>query len=474
MKNIRFIIALIVSVPLLVGCDDFFNLKPSDAIPTEDALNTVADAQMIMNGVYSGFKSSDSYGTALTIYPALMTDAALATTFFTNQHGNAYAWKLYPGSSEVAGMWMTSYAAIYNATFIINNIDGVEGSEDKIKQIKGEAYVARALLHYNLVRLFGKAYSQADDDDLGVPYVTENKVAQPKRNTVKEVYNYIIDDIEMAINHLPSIYDQTYFSLEFAYGLMARVALDMEDYYPAVDYASKVIDSSIFYLSSGFNYINMYVHDAGSEIIWKVGYTPTDAGAAPGYNFYNRNGPTQLPSPDYIPAQWWLDELAEYNDIRKNNIVYTQTGFGWNGLLLQKYPTNPSFDQQGLNMPKPMRLAEMYLIRAEAYAFLNNDDEAADDMETLMAYRIDPAPVVEQKGDALKALIEKERRKELMFEGFHWFDLKRKGLGFKREPQPNTNVANDLEIPADDFRWQWPIPTVELNGNENIEQNEGY
>lgn len=474
MKNIKFIIVFILSVPLLVGCEDFFNLKPSDAIPESEALKTVADAQMIMNGVYSGFKGGSSYGTALTIYPALMTDAAFATTFYSNQHGNAYAWRLNPGSSEVAGLWTGSYAAIYNATYLINNIDNVEGNADDIKYLKGQAYIARALLQYDLVRVFGKAYSQASDTDLGVPYVTENKVSEPNRNTVKEVYEYIIDDIEMAFEHLPLIYNQTFFSLEFAYGLMARVALDMEDYHAAVDYTTRLIDNQKFYLAYGQDYLNMYRRDEGGEIIWKVGYTPTDFGAAPGYNFFNRNGPTQLPSPDYIPAQWWLDELAENNDIRKTNVVLAQTGFGWEGLLLNKYPTNPAFDQQGLNMPKPMRLAEMYLIRAEANAYLNNDDLAAEDMEMLMSYRIDPAPVVQQVGDALKELIAKERRKELMFEGFYWYDLKRKGLGFKRVPQPNTNVANDLEIRPDDFRWQWPIPTVELNGNTNIKQNEGY
>lgn len=474
MEKIKFIIVFVLCIPIFVACDDFFELTPHNAIPTEEALTTDADAQMIMNGIYAIFMGGDSYGTALTIYPALMTDAALATTFYSNQHGNAYAWKLNPGTSEVASLWMNSYAAIYSTNFLINNIDGVSGDSTRISNLKGEAYIARALLHYNLVRLYGKAYSQASFDDLGVPYVTENKVASPKRNTVKDIYGFISDDIDMALKHLPDMWNNTFFSKEYAQGLMARVALDMQDYEKSILYSTHLIENSKYSLSDGDDYKNMFLRDEGTEIIWKVGYTLTDFGAAPGYNFFNRNGSNQLPSPDYIPAQWWVDLLSEYSDVRTNSYIYHQTGFGWAGDLLNKYPTNPIFDNQGLNMPKPMRLAEMYLIRSEAHAYLNEDELAQDDLETLMNNRLETERSINSEGEELKELIRKERLKELMFEGFYWFDLKRHGLGFKREPQPNTNVANDLEILPDDFRWQWPIPTVELNGNKNIEQNPGY
>nr|WP_319397989.1 RagB/SusD family nutrient uptake outer membrane protein [uncultured Carboxylicivirga sp.] len=474
MKNIKFIAILVLTIPFMVGCEDFFNLTPHDSIPKDEALQTTDDAQMLMNGVYATFMGSDSYGFGLTIFPALMTDAAFATTFYSNQYGNVYAWKLNPGTSEVGNMWAASYAAIYNATYLINNIDAVTGDSALISNLKGEAYIARALIHYNLVRLYGKAYSQADEKDLGIPYVTYNEVTNPERNTVKDVYTFILEDIEKAFEHIPSIYNNTFFSLEFAYGLRARVALDMEDYESAILYASKLIDDEMFALSNGRDYLDMFLEDEGTEIIWKVGYTLTDFGATPGYNFYNRNGSDELPSPDYIPGQWWIDLLTEREDIRAYHLQYTQTNFGWAGYLMFKYPTNPMFDQQGLNMPKPMRLAEMYLIRAEAYAYLNEDELAQADLMSLLENRIKTVSAINQVGDALKELIKTERKKELMFEGFYWFDLKRYGEGFVRVPQANTNVANDLEITPDDYRWQWPIPTIELNANKNIEQNPGY
>ncbi|MCG8581468.1 MAG: RagB/SusD family nutrient uptake outer membrane protein, partial [Bacteroidales bacterium] len=77
-------------------------------------------------------------------------------------------------------------------------------------------------------------------------------------------------------------------------------------------------------------------------------------------------------------------------------------------------------------------------------------------------------------GQELIDFIYDERNRELAFEGFYWFDLKRHGKGFERVPQENTYTANDLKIGADDYRWQWPIPISEINGNGNIKQNTGY
>nr|WP_321452247.1 RagB/SusD family nutrient uptake outer membrane protein [uncultured Carboxylicivirga sp.] len=476
MKNIQFIAILILSLGMFSGCVDF-NLKPYDGISVDEALRNETDAQTILNGVYTVFKGSESYGIGLSVFPALMTDAAFATTSYTNTYGDIYAWKLNPGLSEVANMWTSSYAAIYNANFIINGIDAIDGDSANLSRIKGEALTARALFHYNLVRMYGKAYSQAGDADLGIPFVTENKIQNPGRNTVKEVYDFIVADIKDAMALLPvEIYnDNTYFNLAFAQGLMARVALDMENYEDAVYYAAQVIGNSDYELASGQGFKDMFTNDRGTEIIWKVAYTVTDYGSAPGYYFYNRNGSNYSPSPDYIPADWWVNLILENDDVRAETFLnYDYTAWGWSGYLMYKYPTNPMFDQQGLNMPKPMRLAEMYLIRAEAYAYLNEDELAQDDLTSLLENRIKTVSAINQVGDALKELIKTERKKELMFEGFYWFDLKRYGEGFVRVPQANTNVANDLKITPDDYRWQWPIPTIELNANKNIEQNPGY
>ncbi|MBR8536402.1 RagB/SusD family nutrient uptake outer membrane protein [Carboxylicivirga sediminis] len=475
---------LIVS---MVACEGFFEKDPYDSTKKEDIIENEKDAQTLLYGMYAGFMSSASYGTYLSVLMDIMTDASLASAGFTNQMGEMYAWRLNPGTSEVGSVWGNHYASIYNTNYIINHVDSIEGNAANLDRIKGEALAGRALLHYNLVRLFGKAYNaETASTDRGVPYVTSNEIDSPTRHSVADVYKYIVEDLEEAELLIPPADDEIYntlpipretiFTKDFVRGLLARVALDMKDYNGAIAYASMLIESNDYALEEGLSFINMWLNDTGSEIIWKVGYTPTDYGAALGYNFYNRNRFDYAPMPDYIPAEWWVNSFNPSIDVRYTAYInYTQTGFGWAGHLVYKYPTNPAFNaQQGLNMPKPMRLAEMYLIRAEANAYLDNDELAQDDISALLEKRIIDHNRVTLTGDELKEFILNERKRELMFEGFYWFDLKRHNKGFTRVPQANTSTAYDLSIAADDYRWQWPIPTSEINGNDNIKQNEGY
>lgn len=479
MKNYISIYSLLIMLMFgTMSCEDLFETKPKDSTSAEDILTNEKDAQTLLYGMYSYFKGSSSYGRSLTTMLDIITDAAMASTGFSNQLGDMYSWRINPGTGDVGSVWGNHYGAIYNATYLINNLHNIEGDTANLNRIKGEAYAGRALLHYNLVRLFAKAYDSASaSEELGIPYRLDYEDKAPRRNTVEEVYTNIVKDLDQALKLLPNndYYDNDVFTLDFANGLMARVLLDMKDYAGVVEHTTRVIDNQAYSLANGQDFTDMWLKDTGSEIIWRVGYSPTDFGAAPGYNFFNINNWDNLPRPDYIPSDQWLNLFNSATDIRYGTYTtYYQTDYGWSSNLVIKYPTNPDYVDIGMNMPKPMRLAEMYLMRAEAYAYMNNDEDAAADLDALLENRIDNHQGVNISGDALKALIVDERKRELMFEGFYWFDLKRQGKGFVRVPQDNTSTANDLSISADDYRWQWPIPTSEINGNPNIKQNQGY
>lgn len=489
MKNNILTVVLIVLTISFVSCEDFLEKNPHDATEQEDILNNEADAQTLLNGVYASFKSSSSYGQNLTILTDIMTDATLAAAGFTNELGQMYAWNISPGTSEVGSVWGNHYSAIYNANFLINNIDKLDGDTANLSRIKGEALIARALLHHNLIRLFGKAYNASTAaEDLGIPYKVDTEVAKPKRNSVNEVYDFILQDIEQAIalleplnevsdymDYIGAYPDNMYFTQYFAKGLAARVALDMKNYDDVISYTSDVIDNSGCQLADSVGFVNMWLNDVGTEIIWKVGYSATDFGSAPGYQFFIRNNKENAPNPNYIPSEWLTNMYAQSNDVRANTyFIQTLTGYGWTGILTQKYPTNPMFDDQGTNMPKPMRLAEMVLMRAEAYAYTDMAEMACEDLDLLLNSRLKQHSGINTSGDPLKAFIANERIKELIYEGAYWYDLKRMNKGFQRVPQDNTSISNDLYISADDYRWQWPIPTAEINGNSNITQNEGY
>ncbi|MCG8582368.1 MAG: RagB/SusD family nutrient uptake outer membrane protein, partial [Bacteroidales bacterium] len=341
---------------VFTSCDGFLEQFPHDAISDENVLETEKDAQVLLNGIYARFKSGSSYGRYLTNLPDIMTDAALASTGFTNQMGAMYAWNITPGGSEITGIWNNHYFGIANANILLGGIDQLEGNEDNLNRMKGEALIARALFHYNLVRLFGSAYnSETADEDPGVPYMLAHEIGEPKRHTVAEVYTNIINDLSDAIaimSDSPKV-DHLYFTSHFANGLLARVYMDMRDYDNAIIHASEVIEKSGCSLEEGSAFEDMWLLDTGREIIWKVAYSADDYGASIGYNYFNRNDiENGKPQPDYIPADWLLNLYNQSEDIRFSAYyIETETDWGWTGYLVNKYPTNPLFDQQGVNMP---------------------------------------------------------------------------------------------------------------------------
>ena len=462
-----------------VSCEDFLDKNPYDSVSSADAITSVKDAQVALNGVYSGFKSTSYYGRSFSVLPDVQTEEVLSVIGYSNQLGEIYKWSFTQGDGSILGMWNIMYKVIVRASNVINTIDDLEGDAAEKNQIKGEALMARAMAHFDLVRAFAKPYA-GNASGLGVPIVLEYVIEEPNRNTIEQVYTQIINDLTAAKGLMTnSGADSPKFTVAAADALLARIYLYMENWDKAIEHAAAVIGNSDYALLSSDDFKNMWINDEGSEIIWKVALTTTDAdGKYLGRNYYN--DAQGKPNPDYMPAQWLLDMYDTRNDVRWDAYFEeVETSFGWTYPLVHKYPTNPKFtsgNSNGVNMPKPIRIAEMYLIRAEAYAEKGgNDANAMADLNTLRAARIDGYTNEDLVGNSLKQAIWEERTKELCFEGHRLFDLKRKGLGFTRVPQENSNPGpNAYSAQPSDHRWVWPIPQDEINANPNIEPNPGY
>lgn len=471
------------------SCEDFLDKQPTTSIDADKAITNVKDAGIALNGMYSAFKSSGYYGRSFVVVPDIMADEAFSVIGYSNTYGEMYKWTYTSGMGS--SPWGVMYATIIRSSNIINVIDDIQGDSIQKASIKGEALLGRALAHFDLVKTYGKAYNASTaSTDLGVPVITEYQQGQPERNTIEEVYAQVIEDATEARELIPAAGEEIhdgdftrYFTKHAADALLARVYLYMNNWDKAIFHASNLIDENRFALAGyGDNdddFQSMWTYDDGSEIICKFGLTVADAsGATPGYSYYNDS--QGLPKPDYVPAQWLLDMYDTNNDIRYASYYKTvKTAYSdWVTTLVNKYPGNPEFtgsNQNGAHMPKLFRLAEMYLIRAEAYAENDNDALAAADLNALRAKRIVAYSDEFLTGDDLKAAIWDERTKELAFEGHRFFDLKRKGLGFTRIPQENTvSGPNALSISSSNHRWLWAIPQSEFNGNENMDQNSGY
>ena len=263
-----------------------------------------------------------------------------------------------------------------------------------------------------------------------------------------------------------------------AEALHARVALYMQDWDTAIEYSSTLIDEkkATFQLSdaktnytSDYTYFDyMWAYDLGYEVIWRIGFTDTSYGGALGTVFLNFNKDYTYFYPDYVPGQAALD-LYDDADLRYSGYFYqTETGYahGLSWPLLVKYYGNRNLIANQIyhvSMPKPFRLAEQYLIRAEAYCQKNDFSKAGNDLSTLRKMRYKTGGTINVTKDNWLQTISDERLRELYMEGFRLHDLKRWHKGFERKPQANSQAeGSSLKIEADNPLFVWPIPQHEL------------
>lgn len=474
---------------------------PNYAIPADKAINTLDELDQAAIGLYASFLSGALYSGYLTLLPDLQCDMAYAVNGYTNIYGNIWRWDILATNSEITSVYASLYTVIANANFMLQYAPRVEQTLttdeefEYFNQICGEAYFARALAYSELIKLYCKDYNENTLLEPGVVIVTKYNTDEPMvRATLEDSYKRVIKDLDTAIELMDldedsfsgALFSSTYFNEYTAYALRARVALYMKDYDTAIEYASKVIDSGYYALSpanveysSGMSYFTyMWQYDDATEIIWKVGYTINSYGGALGQPFFNYDYRSM--KPDYVPAEWVLN-LYDPSDLRYGNYFYTyQTGYdhGLQWPLLVKYFGNMNFYNSNIlhtTMPKPFRLAEQYLIRAEAYAMKESYGLAGDDIATLRGARYESyGSSVAMTKDTAMEIIEEERVKELYMEGFRLMDLKRWGKGFERKPQEQSlENGSSLKKEADDVFFVWPIPKHELEApGSMIEPND--
>lgn len=500
MQKIKiFLVALTVFAS--VGCLD---KVPGSAIPQDQAMQTFDDAEQTVTGIYSLFKSSALYSGLLTILPDLQADFVYAVDGYSNTYGDIWQWKIRSTNSEVEAVYASLYQVIANCNFYLDKIEGVMAAttdDTKLQTLDiytGEVYAIRALCYSELIKCYCKAYDPATaKDELGVVLRTTTIDPQPlPRASLYDSYQQVLEDLaaaERLLDEDNDAYSSAFITRAMAYALHARVALYMQDWQSAIHYSTELIDSKNFALSSAvtlysdgmtfFDY--MWNYDVATEIIWRIGFTTTSYGGALGQQFLGFNNDYTYYYPDYVPAQWVLDLYSD-SDMRYSSYFYTlQTGYnhGLQWPLLVKYYGNQDFINNAyiyhVVMPKPFRLAEQYLIRAEAYCRQQtpNYSAASKDLSALRATRISGGGSVSLTADNFINQIADERVRELYMEGFRlhdikrWGNLYRKGEGFTRTPQSNSlSEGSSLTIKANNPLFVWPIPKHELEAPGSLVQ----
>jgi len=192
-------ILLVMMLFMVSACEDFLVKNPNDQVATEQAIQSLSDAKVALNGVYSGFKSTSYYGRNFVAYADVQADVVQSVIGYSNQLGEIYKWSYLSDNGGITNAWDVMYTVIVRASNVIDALPELEGEAAELNQIEGEARLARAIAHFDLVKAFAKAYTQSNPTgDLGVPIITTFEIGEPERNSIEEVYSFLLAEAATA------------------------------------------------------------------------------------------------------------------------------------------------------------------------------------------------------------------------------------------------------------------------------------
>lgn len=383
-----------------------------------------------------------------------------------------YSQDVTTGGGATAG-WGAYYSMLQQTNTFLQVADTIRKSNATdstlVNQIKGQLLVLRAMAHFELLERYGQNVGAYNPGSLAVPVVTTplDQFAAPRRSTAGEVIAQIESDLSNAWALLPAAttagsFSDTSISRLTATAFHARVALHKRAWQQAIDSATRVINSNVRPLTDDARLFAQIWQDStvNTEVLYRIKRNGTGVGEI---------WTTTTGAIYYSPSSKLRNSFAA-NDIRVAPYFASLTG-----TMVRKF-FQSALGGRRVDV-KYMRTAEMYLIRAEAYAELGgagNTTLGAADLNFLRSKRI--PGYVNATFATSQALIDAvllERFKELCFEGFRFFDLKRRGLPVDRLAGDVTSLNWQI-LPAGNFRFVLPIPVGELQANPNITQNPGY
>ena len=461
MKNIYYKILLITSAIALGSCGDQLNLEPAQSIDATTALKSSKDVQATLIGAYSNLEGSDLYGGGFYVYADLLASASDINFFGTFQGLSQIANKAIPiNNNFVANTWLNAYATINSANIVLKSLN-VVNPVDK-SRVEGEAKFIRGALYFELVKLFGKSWNNGNPSiNLGVPLIltptstVEDASVKIGRNTVAQVYAQVINDLKDAESFLSKPSSVTYFyaTTGAASALLSRVYLTQGDYAKARDAANKVITSGAYKLTN--TYADAFPFTGQGVRIFN---TTEDIFAAQVSEQSGSNALNTYYASSSVGGrgdiEMSIDFLNTYEPNDDRLSLFTDDGSGG-------YSYSNKFDNQYGNV-KILRLAEMYLTRAEANFILGTSVGASpeSDINRIRA-RVNLPPI--SSITSINQILD-ERHRELAFEGQWLTDYKR----------TNTSIALSPAIPSNSPSLVFPIPQREILVNDKLVQNEGY
>ncbi|QJB33511.1 RagB/SusD family nutrient uptake outer membrane protein [Chitinophaga oryzae] len=461
----------VTALMLICSCKSALDLKPKTDLDAGTALTGYENLKAALNGVYSlvnDFKYLPRYMNLVELSTD-NTEVMKAGNNATTAGIECYSFKRTASMLDI-GAWNAAYKAIYHANMVINAI--ADDAAPNMLQLKGEALFLRAMLHMQLVQVFGKPYAQNAGAHPGIPYVFSTDAAlRPSRNTVKEVYSLAAADYEKAAGMIAETKSNAYAGKAACWAALADLYLNAGDAAKAISYADKVINSNQYTLMTGSNYLTYFSTDHSSAADKETIFTIKNLDSQ-GKGFYGLGySYTQTKyAAVSAPLLSLLTETA--GDVRLAFYTKLSTPGG------DRYFTN-KFVQNGnpaVSSPVMYRLTDMYLVRAEANA-KTNPQASLDDVNLLRKRAGITGSGLYQLSDlhgraSVLQVVLDEARIECAFEnGRRRAALLRNGLPMVRDYAGSTVPGSHVNIAATDNSVIYPLPATEITVNPNLTQN---
>lgn len=433
---------------LVAGCE-VLNLEPESKISDELAITDASSLETAVYGAYARLHHNDYYGLTFQSVGYLAGDNVKWTgsyDFLAQFDLN----NVRPDNTQLPSVFTGIYRTINSANHIISGAETLTDpmlTQQNRDLYKGEALFIRALAYFDLSRLWG-----------GVQIITEptrtslDNIDIP-RSSLAKTREQVLNDLNAAEPLLPETTNRNRATRKTVYALKARLYLYMQDWANAEIYASKLISDSNYELISPYNSFFANNVKNTKESIFELAYSATDQNA----HSHWWQPPANSGRREWAPTDELINLLNDpaTGGNRKAMIARTAPpGNLWYGNMYYRNPrTDPAF---------VLRIAEMYLIRAEARALLNKISEGLADLNAVRT-RAGLAPASAATPDELLLAVEKERKLEFAFEPHRWFDLVR------------TGRLDEVQGVTDQNRWVMPIPINEIQASNGVlEQNPGY
>ena len=451
MKKISYLI--IVLALATTSCNKLLDVQPTEYISVEQAFKDKAGVEKAITGAYYSLHDAGNYGRNHVIVEDLAADN-LAWTGTTREYLQIAENQIAADNAVIDGIWASNYDCINRVNNVLFRIADIEMTDNERKMYAGDALFLRALSHFNLLCYFG-----------GIPIKTQPTLdlstINQARSSVINVYEQIVTDLIIAEKILPSTRSLGRASSFSATALLARVYLSLFHYSNdpevaalAKERADTVIIKGKYSLAP--KYSDLF-NGNETESIFEVIFDAQNYNRLAQYFF-----PVSLtcryevsPPAAFVQSFRATDSVRYQSSIALDTIIHPpDTSYLPYGIKYKDFTS-------GTDRVYVLRLAEMFMIRAEAQAYSNGNIEDIRSDINVLRTRAGLPPTTATTYDELKLAIESERRHEFAFESQRWSDLVR-----------TKRAAAVLGI--DEKYTLFPIPLSEIQTNTLMTQNPGY